>query len=145
MMQACQQTDSTSIICINYCLNTNTLRNSATRGTPNARLYLSGQTDLSHVKQWLAAGVTLEDRQDLSGQRAARSLRTCSAAELTRLIEAANRVYDRVEKKPDLVVLRRLGASQLPQNPRKYTPCKNEDCKSLIWWVVKDSNLRPSD
>jgi len=44
-----------------------------------------------------------------------------SVAELTRLIEAANTVCSRGDKKPELVVLRRLSVSQVPQNSRKLS------------------------
>jgi len=39
----------------------------------------------------------------------------CSTPELSYLLEAANRVCGRGNGKPELVVIRRLSASQLPQ------------------------------
>lgn len=58
-----------------------------------------------------AAGVSFEDRQDLLGHRSGRMTTHYSAAELTKLIEAANRVCERKGNKPELVVLRRLSVS----------------------------------
>ena len=57
-----------------------------------------------------AAGVSFEDRQDLLGHRSGRITTHYSAAELSRLIEAANRVCGRSGKKPELVVLHRLSS-----------------------------------
>jgi hypothetical protein len=51
--------------------------------------------------------VSFEDRQDLLGHRSARITTHYSAAELSALIEAANRVCDSNRRHPELVVLRR--------------------------------------
>lgn len=69
--------------------------------------------DLKHIfgRRLRAAGVSFEDRQDLIGHRSARVTTHYSAAELFRLIEAANSVCERSGKKPELVVMRRLGGS----------------------------------
>jgi len=69
--------------------------------------------DLKHTfgRRLRAAGVSFEDRQDLLGHRSGRITTHYSAAELSRLIEAANSVCGRSGKKPDLVVLRRLSRS----------------------------------
>lgn len=70
--------------------------------------------DLKHTfgRRLRAAGVSFEDRQDLLGHRAGRITTHYSAAELSKLIEAANSVCARgEEKKPELVVLRRLAVS----------------------------------
>ena len=77
--------------------------------------------DLKHTfgRRLRAAGVSFEDRQDLLGHRSGRITTHYSAAELSRLIEAANRVCERSGKKPELVVLRRLSSSQVTQNSRK--------------------------
>ena len=68
--------------------------------------------DLKHTfgRRLRAAGVSFEDRQDLLGHRAGRITTRYSAAELTKLIEAANSVCERADK-PELVVLRRLSVS----------------------------------
>jgi len=65
--------------------------------------------DLKHTfgRRLRAAGVSFEDRQDLLGHRSGRITTHYSAAELTSLIEAANKVCAKGEK-PELVVLRRL-------------------------------------
>jgi integrase len=69
--------------------------------------------DLKHTfgRRLRAANVSFEDRQDLLGHRSGRITTHYSAAELPRLIEAANAVCDQGNKKPELVVLRRLSSS----------------------------------
>jgi integrase len=69
--------------------------------------------DLKHTfgRRLGAAGVSFEDRQDLLGHRSGRITTHYSAAELSRLIEAANAVCEQGSKKPELVVLRRLSNS----------------------------------
>ena len=64
--------------------------------------------DLKHTfgRRLRAAGVSFEDRQDLLGTRSTRITSHYSAAELTRLIEAANCVCKQVEGLPEVVVLR---------------------------------------
>ncbi len=65
--------------------------------------------DLKHTfgRRLRAAGVSFEDRQDLLGHRSARITTHYSAAELSQLIEAANRVCEAGERQPQLVMLRR--------------------------------------
>jgi integrase len=69
--------------------------------------------DLKHTfgRRLRAAGVSFEDRQDLLGHRSGRITTHYSAAELSRLIEAANSVCERGTEKPELVVLRRLAVA----------------------------------
>jgi integrase len=70
--------------------------------------------DLKHTfgRRLRAAGVSFEDRQDLLGHRAGRMTTHYSAAELSKLIDAASKVCERDGKgKPELVVLRRLSVS----------------------------------
>ncbi len=69
--------------------------------------------DLKHTfgRRLRAAGVSFEDRQDLLGHRSGRITTHYSAAELSKLVEAANKVCDGGDGKPELVVLRRLSAS----------------------------------
>jgi integrase len=69
--------------------------------------------DLKHTfgRRLRAAGVSFEDRQDLLGHRSGRITTHYSAAELSRLIEAANAVCEQGSNKPELVVLRRLSSS----------------------------------
>lgn len=66
--------------------------------------------DLKHTfgRRLRAAGVSFEDRQDLLGHRSGRITTHYSAAELSRLVEAANSVCNRGPGRPELVVLRRL-------------------------------------
>jgi integrase len=77
-------------------------------GLPQVRVH-----DLKHTfgRRLRAAGVSFEDRQDLLGHRSGRMTTHYSAAELSKLIEAANRVCERDGNKPELVVLRRLNVS----------------------------------
>jgi len=70
--------------------------------------------DLKHTfgRRLRAAGVSFEDRQDLLGHRSGRITTHYSGAELSKLIEAANRVCERgPDARPELVVLRRLSVS----------------------------------
>jgi integrase len=64
--------------------------------------------DLKHTfgRRLRAAGVSFEDRQDLLGHRAGRITTHYSAAELCRLIEAAEKVCEREGRWPEMVVLR---------------------------------------
>ena len=66
--------------------------------------------DLKHTfgRRLRAAGVSFEDRQDLLGHRSGRITTHYSAAEISNLIAAAERVCERGNGKPELVVLRRL-------------------------------------
>ena len=66
-------------------------------GLPQVRVH-----DLKHTfgRRLGAAGVSFEDRQDLLGHRSGRITTHYSAAELSRLIAAANRVCERRSKKP---------------------------------------------
>ena len=72
-------------------------------GMPQMRVH-----DLKHTlgRRLRAAGVGFEDRQDLLGHKSARMTTHYSAAELTRLIEAAETVCARDAGRPELVVLR---------------------------------------
>ena len=64
--------------------------------------------DLKHTfgRRLRAAGVSFEDRQDLLGHRSGRITTHYSAAELSRLLEAADSVVERNGEKPELVVLK---------------------------------------
>lgn len=66
--------------------------------------------DLKHTygRRLRAAGVSFEDRQDLLGHRSGRITTHYSAAELTKLIEAANSVCDAGRSGPTLTILRGL-------------------------------------
>ena len=68
--------------------------------------------DLKHTfgRRLRAAGVSFEDRQDLLGHKSGRITTHYSAAELSRLLDAAELVADQNGKRPELVVLRgRIG------------------------------------
>ena len=64
--------------------------------------------DLKHTfgRRLRAAGITFEDRQDLLGHKSGRITTHYSAAELSRLLAAANSVVARQDNKPELVVLK---------------------------------------
>jgi integrase len=69
-----------------------------------------------------AAGVSFEDRQDLLGHRSGRITTHYSAADLVRLIEAAESVCERDGRRPELVVLWSgllRGPAKVPQRPRE--------------------------
>jgi integrase len=90
-------------------LNGAWLRARRRAGLPSVRVH-----DLKHTfgRRLRAAGVSFEDRQDLLGHRSARITTHYSAAELSKLIEAANRVCERdPNDRPELVVLRRPSAA----------------------------------
>jgi integrase len=89
----------------------NRMLNSAWRkASVRANLLKVRVHDLKHTfgRRLRAAGVSFEDRQDLLGHRSGRITTHYSAAELSRLVEAANSVCDRGPGRPELVVLRRL-------------------------------------
>jgi len=83
------------------------------RGCEEVKLPQVRVHDLKHTfgRRLRAAGVSFEDRQDLLGHRSGRITTHYSAAELSKLIEAANNVCERSGKSPELVVLRRLSVS----------------------------------
>ena len=72
-------------------------------GLPELRVH-----DLKHTfgRRLRAAGVGFEDRQDLLGHRSGRITTHYSAAELDRLLEAADRVSESRGSRPQLLVLR---------------------------------------
>jgi integrase len=95
-------------------LNSAWLRSRKEAALPQVRVH-----DLKHTfgRRLRAAGVSFEDRQDLLGHVSGRITTHYSAAELSRLIEAANKVCEMDGRRPELVVLRGLIQSQSPQNP----------------------------
>jgi hypothetical protein len=74
-----------------------------------------------------AAGVSFEDRQDLLGHRSGRITTHYSAAELSRLIEAAERVAEQDGRRPEPVILRGV----LQTASRKTHANGVSDCPSL--------------
>jgi len=99
---------------INRMLTSGWIRARNKGGLPQVRVH-----DLKHTfgRRLRAAGVSFEDRQDLLGHRSGRITTHYSAAELTRLIEAANRVCESEKDRPELVVLRgslQIGSRKIP-------------------------------
>jgi integrase len=93
--------------------------------------------DLKHTfgRRLRAAGVSFEDRQDLLGHRSGRITTHYSAAELTRLIEAADRVCEGNGSKPELVVLKgsfRQTPAKLPQNSCRLSQAQTKSLKILV-------------
>ena len=76
-------------------LNGAWLRAGRRAGLPQVRVH-----DLKHTfgRRLRAAGVSFEDRQDLLGHRSGRMTTHYSRRELSKLIEAADRVCERVRK-----------------------------------------------
>ena len=89
-------------------LNSAWMRAREKAGLPQVRVH-----DLKHTygRRLRAAGVSFEDRQDLLGHRSGRITTHYSAAELSKLLEAANRVCEADRRQPELVVLRRLSVA----------------------------------
>jgi len=75
--------------------------------------------DLKHTfgRRLRASGVSFEDRQDLLGHRSGRITTHYSAADLSRLIEAADSVCERDGRRPELVVLRGALQGQSRKGP----------------------------
>jgi integrase len=82
-------------------LNSSWKRARQQNGLPNLRV-----RDLKHTfgRRLRAAGVSFEDRQDLLGHKSGRITTHYSAAELSNLLVAANRVVSS-RKTPELTVL----------------------------------------
>ena len=91
-------------------LNTAWIRARKSVGLSQVRVH-----DMKHTfgRRLRSAGVSFEDRQDLLGHRSGRITTHYSAAELSRLLEAANCVCNGGSgiQKSEIVVLRRLSAS----------------------------------
>jgi integrase len=87
-------------------------------GLPMVRVH-----DLKHTfgRRLRAAGVSFEDRQDLLGHRSGRITTHYSAAELSRLIEAAERVVEQNGTRPELVVLRGNVGTDSRKTPASQT------------------------
>ena len=64
-------------------------------------------------------GVSFEDRQDFLGHRSRRITTHYSAAELSRLIEAAERVTEQNGRRPELVVLRGIAGTDSRKTPAR--------------------------
>lgn len=77
--------------------------------------------DLKHTfgRRLRAAGVSFEDRQDLLGHRSGKITTHYSAAELAKLIEAANRACDHDSGHPEILILRGALHKSVPQNSRR--------------------------
>ena len=100
--------------------------------------------DLKHTygRRLRAAGVSFEDRQDLLGHKSGRITTHYSAAELTRLIDASNRVCESAANKPELVVMKGgflRTPAKLPQSDNRFAL---ETAKSLKG-VVPRGGIEP--
>ena len=94
-------------------------------GLPQVRVH-----DLKHTfgRRLRAAGVSFEDRQDLLGHRSGRITTHYSAAELSRLVAAANSVCERTTTDAELVVLR--GSIQLGSR-KTHASAQESGCGEL--------------
>ena len=75
--------------------------------------------DLKHTfgRRLRSSGVSFEDRQDLLGRKSARITTHYSAAEISNLIEAANKVCQAASRKsPAIVLLRAAPRAQRLEN-----------------------------
>ncbi len=102
--------------------------------------------DLKHTfgRRLRAAGVSFEDRQDLLGHRSGKITTHYSAAELGKLIEAANRVCDRDGRQPELVVLRGVfhrGSRKTPAKPRQGADENPAKSLKLLGWGTRIRTL----
>jgi integrase len=93
--------------------------------------------DLKHTygRRLRAAGVSLEDRQDLLGHRSGKITTHYSAAELVQLIEASNQVCEQKKRQPELVMLRgalRRDPAKLPQGNPKVAKIPAKSLKLLV-------------
>jgi hypothetical protein len=75
--------------------------------------------------------VSFEDRQDLLGHRSGRITTHYSAAELGRLIEAAEKVCTG-DGQPELLMLRGSLARPIPQKSRKQSWCRREEAPKCL-------------
>jgi integrase len=91
---------------INRILNTGWKKARKQSGLLHVRVH-----DLKHTfgRRLRAAGVSFEDRQDLLGHKSGRITTHYSAAEITQLLEAANKVCCECQKGSTLMVIRRRG------------------------------------
>jgi integrase len=105
---------------VRHMLNTAWIGARTRAGLPQVRVH-----DLKHTfgRRLRAAGVSFEDRQDLLGHRSGRITTHYSAAELSRLLQAANSVCDWDGKRPELVVLR----GHFAKTPAKLPQKKSRD------------------
>ena len=91
-------------------LNTSWIRARKSANLKQVRVH-----DLKHTfgRRLRSAGVSFEDRQDLLGHRSGRITTHYSAAELSRLLEAANSVCQKETNAhaSEIVVLRRISVS----------------------------------
>ena len=110
-------------------------------GLPLVRVH-----DLKHTfgRRLRASGVSFEDRQDLLGHRSARVTTHYSAAELARLIEAANRVCNVGNGGPELVVLRGSLQPSPAKLPQGMIQQERGGAKSLEVMVPRDGIEPPT-
>src|SRR5262245_28540614 len=99
---------------INRMLTSGWLRARRRAALPQVRVH-----DLKHTfgRRLRAAGVSFEDRQDLLGHRSGRITTHYSAAEITQLIAAANKVCFEGQSGPTMTMIRRTAA--LNASPHK--------------------------
>ena len=89
--------------------------------------------DLKHTfgRRLRASGVSFEDRQDLLGHRSRRITTHYSAADLSRLLEAAESVCERDGRRPELVVLRSPWQGGSRKTPASGSRPSSRSCQSI--------------
>ena len=119
---------------INRMLTSGWLRARNRAGLPQVRVH-----DLKHTfgRRLRAAGVSFEDRQDLLGHRSGRITTHYSAAEVSRLLDAANRVSDVNHGQPELLVMR--GALQ---GESRKTPATEKPALRVIDYVLEKTGAQ---
>jgi hypothetical protein len=112
-------------------------------GLPTVRVH-----DLKHTfgRRLRAAGVSFEDRQDLLGHRSGRITTHYSAAELSRLLEAAEMVADQNGRRPELVVLRGKLRTDSRKTPASLVEVGGQKRLTSLnhWCRLRGLNPRPS-
>ena len=91
-----------------------------------------------------AAGVSFEDRQDLLGHRSSRVTTHYSAAELGRLIEAANKVCRGGMEHPEFVVLRGSLRHEPRKTPAKHSVGRETGVAKSLTNLVAEAGLEPA-
>jgi integrase len=109
-------------------------------GLPEVRVH-----DLKHTfgRRLRAAGVSFEDRQDLLGHKSQRVTTHYSAADLGRLVAAANRVCGDAAERPALVVLRRAPDAVGHKTNTDTRRAWRENGRKSLRTLVAEEGLEP--
>ena len=102
--------------------------------------------DLKHTfgRRLRAAGVSFEDRQDLLGHKSGRIITHYSAAEISNLIAASNKVCQSRSTGPALTLLKRNNVQDF-RTPAKSLQNSNRSKSGLILQMRKTNKIRGLD